>query len=197
MIKKLTVLIIIFFSYFFCCKAQLKSGVYISEEKKGLTLTINNDSCVNYRLIYGTTVTFRVNCKIVKMSDSTFQLENAGSVMDSISFKYDKIGNKKNLQIFFFIVRADAYSKDTSSAKVNYEILSYSSSKNKIIKCLYFFYHNRSYCYVLDERATTANVYIDVHNASILRSWKIQEDKLIPFINGKADDKWIVKRIIN
>ncbi len=176
---------------FFCkaSQAQLICGQY-KGENYGSRLRINPDSTATYYFRYETTLSFEYKCRIIKKTYSTFQLENLNSTNDKIII--NNKNNKSSMMIinFFTVDKAN----QSSSANIEYEIIYCSSGKHKNAKCICFFYNHRLYCYHLPFKTKEANIFIDIENSFLITNWKVNGDKLIPYINGTVAEKWILQR---
>ncbi len=170
-------------------QAQLNSGQY-KGENYGSRLTINPDSTATYYFRYETALSFEYKCRIIKKTDSTFQLENLNSTNDKIILNNKNNGSSILVINFFTVNRAN----QNTSVKIEYEIISCINMNNNKSKCICFFYNHRLYRYYLPFKTKEVNIFIDIDNSFFITNWKVNGDKLIPYINGTEAEKWKLQR---
>lgn len=186
---KQAILILIFYIFGFTdSKAQLTEGTYIGKNNS-IKLIIESDSNAVLSYRYETSVFFQFECRIIKKSDSTFQLESLRKTMDRIVFKGNK-QNDSNIPIInFFTVNRAAQSNPID---INYEIISCSNYRTKSNDCICFLYNHRFYCYPIKKGSKEVKIFIDADNSFLVNNWKVRGKILIPFIHGKESEKWIL-----
>jgi len=170
-------------------QSQVKEGLYLGENSSG-RLLVKADNTAEFFMRYETSVSFKFKCRIITTTDSSFQLENIGEVKDKITQRKKK--NRSNeVSVNFYAIDIAGQSSPVS---VNYELMSCSDQGSGSKTCICFFYNNRLYCHIVNTRQNDISIYIDAANSFLIKSWKISGDRLIPYINGRMTDKWILRR---
>lgn len=188
---KQAILILIFYSFGLTdSKAQLPVGTYVGKNNS-IKLIIKSDSNAVLSYRYETSVSFQFECRIIRKSDSTFQLESLRKTMDRIVFTGNSKSGSNIPVVYFFIVDRALQS---SIIDINYEIVSCSNYLSKKNNCICFLYNHRFYCYPIKKGSQEAKIFIDADNSFLVNNWKVRGKKLIPFIHGKESEKWIVTK---
>lgn len=162
-------------------KSQTIAGTYVGEHFAA-RLKINLDSTAIYSLRFETSVSFEFKCKLVKITDTTLQIENSSITKDRIIFSRKRFRNG-HLRVEFFDVNRALQSRPIN---LSYEIQPCDTSNN--LQCIRFFYNNKWYCYSFEKSVKSMTIYIDIENSFLITNWKIRGNKLIPDVNEKVNE---------
>lgn len=160
--------------------SQKIAGLY-KGEKVAAQLKIDLDSTVTFSTRYDC-VSFDFKCKVIKVTDTTLQIENTIATSDSIICK-GKRREKDAVKVNFIAINSAMQSR---RVKLDYEIAP--CTTNDALQSIRFFLNHRVYCYYFKKTVKSITVYIDAENSFLITDWKIRGNQLVPDVNEKVNE---------